>query len=208
MMAPAASVIVMQAETAPRAERESEAAARALEELETLLERPEPQATLVSWPRRSTSASACGSCCRTRDHRGVRRHRDLAAAQQWIRARVAKDGVEIEPAPRGCLASWRAFRCSARQGTQKATFAACAVKSIACCLYALGEKKITVEDARQVVGPAAPAGDWAIANAIEAGRRRGAAFSSRLTSTPCAAGKKSSGSWRGWCARSSSDRGR
>jgi DNA polymerase-3 subunit delta len=37
-------------------------------------------------------------------------------------------------------------------------------------LYALGEKKIGLDEARQIVGPAALQDDWAIANAIEAGQ--------------------------------------
>ena len=37
-------------------------------------------------------------------------------------------------------------------------------------LYALGQKRITVEDARTIAGPAAPQDDWAMANAIEAGQ--------------------------------------
>src|SRR5262245_57468101 len=47
MMAPRRIVIVLQAETMLTPKRESEAAGRALEELQRLLERPDPLATLV-----------------------------------------------------------------------------------------------------------------------------------------------------------------
>ena len=99
MMAPRRVVIVMQAETLLVPRRESEAAARALEELETLLEHPEPQATLVF--------VAAPLDKRVRIWKLLQKHativecgviEDLAAAQQWVRARVAKDGVEIERA--------------------------------------------------------------------------------------------------------------
>jgi DNA polymerase III delta subunit len=36
-------------------------------------------------------------------------------------------------------------------------------------LYVLGEKKITVDDVREVAGPAALQDDWAMPNAIESG---------------------------------------
>ncbi len=37
-------------------------------------------------------------------------------------------------------------------------------------LYALGQKQITADDVREVTGPAALQDDWAMTNAIEAGR--------------------------------------
>jgi len=36
-------------------------------------------------------------------------------------------------------------------------------------LYAMGQKSVTIEDVRQIVGPAALQDDWAITNAIETG---------------------------------------
>ena len=39
-------------------------------------------------------------------------------------------------------------------------------------LYALGQKTITVDDVREIVGPAALQDDWAMTNAIEAGDGR------------------------------------
>ena len=37
-------------------------------------------------------------------------------------------------------------------------------------LYAMGQKRITVEDVRELAGPAALQDDWAMTNAIESGR--------------------------------------
>ena len=37
-------------------------------------------------------------------------------------------------------------------------------------LYALGQKTITLDDVRQMVGPAALQDDWAMTNAIESGQ--------------------------------------
>ncbi|PYR36366.1 MAG: hypothetical protein DMF90_10370 [Acidobacteria bacterium] len=37
-------------------------------------------------------------------------------------------------------------------------------------LYALGQKTITVDEVRQIVGPASLQDDWAMTNAIEAGQ--------------------------------------
>jgi DNA polymerase III delta subunit len=37
-------------------------------------------------------------------------------------------------------------------------------------LYALGQKRIAIDDVREVVGPAALQDDWAMTNAIEAGQ--------------------------------------
>jgi len=171
MMAPRRVVIVMQAETLLVPKRESEAAARALEELETLLERPEPQATLVF--------VAAPLDKRVRMWKLLQKHativecgviEDLAAAQQWIRARVAKDGVEIEPAAARLLGELAGFPLQARDKGPKGDVGRLRGEVDRLLLYALGEKKITVEDARQVVGPAALQDDWAIANAIEAGQ--------------------------------------
>jgi len=174
MMAPRRVVIVMQAETLLVPKRESEAAARALEELETLLEHPEPQATLVF--------VAAPLDKRVRIWKLLQKHativecgviEDLTAAQQWVRARVAKDGVEIEPAAARLLGELAGFPAQARDRGPKGpggNVARLRGEVDRLLLYALGEKKITIDDARQVAGPAALQDDWAIANAIEAGQ--------------------------------------
>ncbi len=64
MMAPRRVVTVLQAETLLAPKRESEAATRALEQLEALFKAPEPQTTLVLVATRARQAQpACTSCC-------------------------------------------------------------------------------------------------------------------------------------------------
>jgi DNA polymerase III delta subunit len=171
MMVPRRIVIVMRAETLLVPKRESEAAERALEEFTALLERPELQTTLVlvaapidrrvkMWKllQKHATIVECGVL------------EDLAAAQQWVRARVAKEGVEIEPAAARLLAELAGFPAYSRDKGPKGDVARLRGEVDRLLLYALGEKKITVADARQIVGPAVLQDDWAIANAIEAGQ--------------------------------------
>ena len=171
MMAPRRVVIVMQAETLLAPKRESEAAERAHAELTALVERPEPQTTLVlvaapldkrvkMWKllQKHATIVECGVI------------EDLAAAQQWVRARVEKEGVEIEPAAARLLAELAGFPAYPRDKGPRGDVGRLRGEVDRLLLYALGEKKITVADARQVVGPAVLQDDWAIANSIEAGQ--------------------------------------
>ena len=174
MMAPRRVVIVSQAEMLLVPKRESDAAARALDELEALIQSPEPQATLVfvaapldrrvrMWKLLAKQATIveCGVI------------EDLAAAQQWVRARVAKEGMEIEPAGTRLLAELAGFPAQARDKGPKGpggNVARLRAEVDRLMLYALGEKKITVDDARQVAGPRALQDPWAMTNAIEAGQ--------------------------------------
>ena len=205
MMAPRRVVIVLQAEAMLVPKRESEAAGRALEEFQALLERPEPLATLVlvaapidkrvkMWKQLQKSATIveCGVL------------EDLAAAQQWVRARVAKDGAEIEPAAARLIAELAGFPPQPRDRGPKGPGGDVArlrgeVERL--LLYALGQKKITVDDARQVVGPAALQDDWAIANAIEAGQASEALRQLALTLDAGAPPEKILGQL-GWIVRS------
>jgi DNA polymerase III delta subunit len=95
---------------------------------------------------------------------------DLAAAQQWVRARVAKDGVEIEPAAARLLGELAGFPPYARDKGPKGNVARLRSEVDRLLLYALGQKKLTVEDARQIAGPRALQDPWAMTNAIEAGQ--------------------------------------
>jgi DNA polymerase III delta subunit len=83
---------------------------------------------------------------------------DAAAAEQWVRARVAGQGAEIEPAAARLVAQ--------RAGTDVKRLRGDVDRLL---LYALGQKAITVADVRDLVGPAALQDDWAMTNAIEAG---------------------------------------
>src|SRR5439155_18614000 len=72
---------------------------------------------------------------------------------------VAAAGVEIDPA---------AARLVATRGGLDVKRLRADVERL--LLYALGQKTITVEDARETTGPASLQDDWAMTNAIEAGK--------------------------------------
>jgi DNA polymerase-3 subunit delta len=160
MMVPRRVVTVLQAETLLVPKRESEAASRALDQLEALFKRPEPQTTLV------LVAAAIDK--RSRMYRLLQKHAtivecgvvaDLADAERFVRSRVAAGGAAIEPAAARLIAQ--------RAGTDVKRLRADVERLM---LYALGQKQITVDDVREVTGPAALQDDWAMTNAIEAGQ--------------------------------------
>ena len=160
MMAPRRIVVVLQAEAIIAPKRESEAATRALDAFEELLKAPEQETVLVlvasSVDRRTrwfkllqktATIVECGVIV------------DQADAERWIRNRVAAAGIEIDAAAARALAQ--------RAGPDLKRLRSEIDRLL---LYALGQKKISVDDARAVAGPAALQDDWAMANAIEAGQ--------------------------------------
>ena len=160
MMAPRRVVIVPQAETLLVPKRESEAAARALEQLDELFREPEPQTTLV--------LVAAALDRRGKMFKTLQKHAtivecgvvaDLADAERFVRTRVAAAGAAIDPAAARMVAQ--------RAGTDVRRLRADVERLM---LYALGQKQITADDVREVTGPAALQDDWAMTNAIEAGR--------------------------------------
>ena len=160
MMAPRRVVTVMQAETLLVPKRESEAAARALDQLEALFTQPDPQTTLV------LVASTVDK--RSRMFRILLKHAtivdcgvlaDLADAERWVRTRVAAGGAAIDPPAARLIAQ--------RAGTDIKRLRADVERLL---LYALGQKQITADDVREVTGPAGLQDDWAMTNAIEAGQ--------------------------------------
>jgi DNA polymerase III delta subunit len=159
MMVPRRVVTVLQAETLLAPKRESDAATRALDELEALFTRPEPQTTLVlvatsvdkrsrmfKLLQRQATIVACGVV------------EDQADAERWVRTHVAAAGAAIDPAAARLIAQ--------RAGIDVKRLRADVDRLL---LYALGQKQITVDDVREVIGPAALQDDWAMTNAIEAG---------------------------------------
>jgi len=160
MMVPRRVVTVLQAETLLMPKRESEAASRALEQLDELFKQPEPQTTLVLV---ATSIDK-----RSKMYKALQRHAtivecgilaDLADAERWVRTRVAAGGSAIDPAAARLVAQ--------RAGTDVKRLRADVERLM---LYALGQEQITVDDVREVTGPAALQDDWAMTNAIEAGQ--------------------------------------
>lgn len=159
MMSPRRVVIVLQAHGLLVPKRESEAATRALEELEDLLKNPDPQTTLVlvagTLDKRSRIYKLLAKQA-TLVECGVLESVDDAA--RWVSNRVAAADMKIEPAGARLLAE----RC----GTDVKRLRNDVDRLL---LYALGQKMVSLDDVREIVGPAALQDDWAMANAIEAG---------------------------------------
>ena len=160
MMVPRRIVTVLQAEAVLAPRRESEAAARALESLEALLDSPEAQTTLV------LVASAVDR--RSRMFKLLQKRatfvecgviEDQADAERWVRTRIAAGGIEVDPQAARLLV--------VRAGLDLKRLRAEVDRLL---LYALGQQRISVEDARVISGPAALLDDWAMTNAIEAGQ--------------------------------------
>jgi DNA polymerase III delta subunit len=160
MMVPRRVVTVFQAETLLMPKRESEAASRALDQLEALFKQPEPQTTLVlvaaSVDKRSRMYRILQKLA-TIVECGVLT--DLADAERWVRTHVAAGSVAIDPAAARLVAQ--------RAGTDVKRLRADVERLM---LYALGQKQITADDVREVTGPASLQDDWAMTNAIEAGQ--------------------------------------
>jgi DNA polymerase-3 subunit delta len=164
MMAPRRVVLVLRAEMLLAPKRESDATARALDALEQFLQRPEPQTTLV--------LVAASLDKRSRLYRLLAKQATIvecgvietqADAERWVRNQVAARGVQIDPAAARLLA--------ARAGPDVKRLRNDVDRLL---LYALGQKTVGVEDARQVAGPVALQDDWQMTNAIEAGDGAGA----------------------------------
>jgi DNA polymerase III delta subunit len=160
MMAPRRVVAVLQADTILAPKRDSEAAARAMEQLEEFLARPEPMTTLVF---AATTVDRRGRLFKKLQQQativecGVLG--DLGDAERWVRNRVAAAGAAIEPAAARLVAQ--------RAGVDVKRLRADVDRLL---LYTLGQKQIAVGDVREVTGPAALQDDWAMTNAIEAGQ--------------------------------------
>ena len=159
MMAPRRVVIVLQAQGLLAPKRESDAATRALEELEELFTNPDPQTTLVlvagTLDKRSRMYKLLAKQA-TLVECGVLE--SIEDAARWVTNRIAASDMKIEPAGARLLAE----RC----GTDVKRLRNDVDRLL---LYALGQKSISVDEVREIVGPAALQDDWAMANAIEAG---------------------------------------
>ena len=171
MMSPRRVVIVSQAESLLAPKRESEAAERAIEEFATLLERPETMTTLV------LVAAALDK--RTKIYKTLVKHativecgspEDVAGAARWIKTRLEAAGMEIDPAGARVLATLAGFPERPQNNGRTGDVKRLRGEVDRLMLYALGQKKITMDDVREVAGPAALQDDWAMANAIEDGR--------------------------------------
>jgi DNA polymerase III delta subunit len=171
MMVPRRVVTVTQAEVLLVPRRESEAAARALDQLQKLLEQPEPQATLVF------VAGAIDR--RSRMYKLLTKHativdcgapENVVGAERWVRALLQASGVEIEPAGARALAVRAGFPERAQQDGKTGDVGRLRGEIDRLLLYAMGQPRITLDDVMEVAGPAALQDDWAMTNAIVAGQ--------------------------------------
>jgi DNA polymerase-3 subunit delta len=163
-MAPRRVVVALQAEIMLAPKRESEAASRALDAFEAYVKCPEPQTTMVlvasALDKRSRMYKLLSKHA-TLVHAGV--IEDRADAERWIRSRVTAAGADIEPGAARLLAERNGLDIKRLRNDVERLL-----------LYALGQKRITLDDARQIAGPAALQDDWAMTNAIEAADARDA----------------------------------
>jgi DNA polymerase-3 subunit delta len=169
MMVPRRVVIVLQAEALLAPKRESDAATQAMEQLLAFLEQPEPMTTLVLV---ATSVDKRSRIFRQVQKSGtiveIGAPEDVAGAARWVRSRVAQAGAEIEPAAARQLAVLAGFpERPQRDGTGNLKRLRGDLDRL--MLYTHGQKRITLDDARAIAGPALLQDHWALTNAIESG---------------------------------------
>jgi DNA polymerase III subunit delta len=171
MMAPRRVVTVFQAENLLTPKRESEEAANALERLLAYLEAPEPHTVLVL-----VAAALDG---RKRAARELAKRativdcgapQDVASAERWVRASASKAGVEIDPSAARIMAAHAGFPERPQRDGKTGSIKRLRGEVERLLLYALGQKRISIDDVREVIGPAALQDDWALTNAIEGGQ--------------------------------------
>jgi len=160
MMSPKRIVIVTQAEVMLAPKRESDAADRALDQLESLLKTPEQFTTLVfvagNIDKRVRMFKLFSKEATVVE---VGLLEDAADAERWVRTRVSTAGGDIEPAAVRRLVERAGVDVKRLRGEVDRLL-----------LYAMGQPRITLDDVREVAGPAELQDDWAMANASEAGQ--------------------------------------
>ena len=160
MMSPWRVVLVLQAEVllAPQA-RERGGGARARRSSKRYFEAPEPQTTLVLVAGAARQAQphvqAAVQKRATIVECGVIENQ--ADAERWVRTRIAAAGV-ADRSGGGAAAGRSAPAPDVKRLRGDVD---------RLLLYALGQTAITVDDVRQIAGPAALQDDWAMTNAIE-----------------------------------------
>jgi len=171
MMAARRVVIVLQAETLLAPKRDSEAAARALDELDALFKQPEPQTALVfvvtALDKRGRMFKSLQKQATIVDAGSPE---DAAAAERWVRTRLGEKGVDIDAGGARLLAVLAGFPQQRSRDDRTGDVNRLRGEIDRLLLYALGQKRITVEDVRAVAGRAALQDDWAMTNAIVAGQ--------------------------------------
>jgi DNA polymerase-3 subunit delta len=175
MMAPRRVIVIAEAEKLLMPKRESKAAEAEQERLEEFINAPPAHATIVfvcgALDLRRRVIKLLLKTAHVVDCGTIESEAD---AQRWVKARAAREKVNLEPAAVAELVARAGLDVGRlRSGFDRLT------------LYAMGQPSITADDVRQAVsaGPEAQA-DWGIANAIqrndarEALRELGLAFES------------------------------
>jgi len=95
---------------------------------------------------------------------------DVSGAERCVLERIAKAGVELERAGARALAVHAGFPDRVQRDGSTGSVKQLRGDVDRLLLYALGQKRITADDVREVVGPAVLQDQWAMANAIESGQ--------------------------------------
>lgn len=159
LMAPRRLIIVLQAERIFEPKRQTADTERDLDALAAFIQAPEPLATVVFvaevLDRRRRLAKLlekhavvieCGTLA------------DGAEAVHWIRARVAEQGMTIEPEAAGLLVQRAGLDVSRLRGEVDRA-----------CLFAAGRPTVTLADAKEIAGAAVSLDEWAVVNAMRTG---------------------------------------
>jgi DNA polymerase-3 subunit delta len=157
MMAPRRIVIVFDAEKILIPRREGKAADAEQEKLEAFVKDPPSHATvvlacgaldqrrrLVKLLLKEAQVVDCGTIA------------DAVDAERWVKARAERDRIPLDAsAVRALVDRAGVDMVRLRGGLERVA------------LYAMGQSKITADDVKQVVSPAAEAADFGISNAIQ-----------------------------------------
>jgi DNA polymerase-3 subunit delta len=158
MMVPRRVVLLLHAERLLEPKKETDAAIKDLEALESYVKKPVDTACLVvvgSLDKRKRLAKLLLSNAAVVECSGPT---DAAEAARWVRDRVSQEGMVIDA---------RAARLVAdRVGPDIGRLRADVERLV---LYAGTNKAITAEDVLEVVGPPTSQDNWAVTNAIERG---------------------------------------
>jgi DNA polymerase III subunit delta len=180
MLAPRRIVVVLQAERLLVPKRESEAAERDLESLSAYIKAPLPEATLVlvadALDKRRSIAKLlyqqativeCGSVTYADE------------AEAWVCGQVMKAGMTIDGAAARLLVERAGFVAEPTEGyrrreEQHGDIGRLRADTERACLYALEQKKVSVADVREVVGPETAQDAWDFIRELERGSVGGA----------------------------------
>ena len=160
MMAPRRIVIVRRAERCLAPKRESRSAAADLAAFEEYLASPYPHACLVLAAsgldrRRRTTARLLDAATQVTGDELA----SVADAERWVRRRVSSAGRSIDAAAVRLVAGRAGPDLPRLRG------------EVDRLLLFIGDaRKVSLDDARMVAGPAAAHDDWAVARAIERGQ--------------------------------------